>query len=266
MLLDTKTVHALLKQYDCQTPFHLHFHDSLDSTNNWIKTLPITNDIPVCCAEKQTQGRGRFGRVWHSPEAENIYCSLRWPFEKEMQQLSGLGLVIAFSLMKTLKQLGYGKNMGIKWPNDILWNGQKLAGILIELLITPSKTIQAIIGIGLNVNSDTKNNPLTDREWISLWAIHGQKMDRNQILAVLLSELSKQIPRFIEQRLTPFLPEIAQWDLLKGKSITVFQNTHYFQGKACGIASDGTLMLEDETGNIHAIASGDASLKMPDNL
>jgi len=156
MMLNTDTVYTLLQQNNSQTPYKLHFYDSLDSTNTTIKSLPAEDNILVCCAETQTKGRGRFGRTWHSPVGENIYCSVKWPFSKPVLHLSGLSLVIALAVMATLQKLGFHQDIGIKWPNDILWQGKKLAGILIETQGT--RELQVIIGIGMNISLKMPDN------------------------------------------------------------------------------------------------------------
>jgi BirA family biotin operon repressor/biotin-[acetyl-CoA-carboxylase] ligase len=264
MLLDTNTVYALLQDHQCATPYSLHFYDSLDSTNTFIKSLPDTHTITVCCAETQTQGRGRFGRTWHSPKAENVYCSVRWPFSGSLQQLSSLGLVIALAVVETLHALGFHQDIGIKWPNDIVWQGKKLAGILIEMQGTSA--IQAIIGIGININTDTANTPLPDKEWTSLYCMGGEKIDRNKVLAMLLMQLEKHITSFTKAGLKPFLSTFARYDVLKGKNIHIMHNTRHFQGIASGIQDNGALIVKDSSGKIHHFSSGEASLKMPGNL
>lgn len=264
MMLNTDTVYTLLQQNNSQTPYKLHFYDSLDSTNTKIKSLPAEDNILVCCAETQTSGRGRFGRTWHSPVGENIYCSVKWPFSKPVSHLSGLSLVIALAVIATLQELGFHQDIGIKWPNDILWQGKKLAGILIET--QGVKDLQVIIGIGMNINTDTEKNSLSDKEWTSLFSMSGEKIDRNIVLAFLLGQLEKYIPVFIEQGLQPFLADFAQFDWLCGKSVHLLHNNKSLQGTALGLHNNGALLLKDAQGHIHQIASGEASLKIPDNL
>lgn len=263
-MLNTDTVYKLLQQHNSQIPYKLHFYDSLDSTNTKIKSLPADDNILVCSAETQTQGRGRFGRTWHSPVGENIYCSVKWPFLKPVLQLSGLSLVVALAVMETLQELGFHQDIGIKWPNDILWQGKKLVGILIETQGT--KNLQVIIGIGMNINTDTEKNRLSDKEWTSLFSMSGEKIDRNIVLAMLLSQLEKYIPAFIQKGLQPFLTYFAQFDWLRGKPIQLLHNNKPLQGTALGIHNNGALLVQDAQGHIHQIASGEASLKMPDNL
>src|SRR5690606_12851590 len=108
--------------------------DILDSTNRFLKDLPTKKILSICCTEMQTSGQGRFGRKWHSPYAENIYCSSLWTLPCSLSQLSGLSLIISLSLVHMLSENHIHDNIAIKWPNDILWKGKKLAGILIEVV------------------------------------------------------------------------------------------------------------------------------------
>jgi BirA family biotin operon repressor/biotin-[acetyl-CoA-carboxylase] ligase len=85
ILLDEQRMAEHLVVHNLATPFNLHLFTSIDSTNRFLKDLPVSNRLDVCCAEIQTQGRGRFGRQWHSPFGENIYCSSRWDLNYDHQ-------------------------------------------------------------------------------------------------------------------------------------------------------------------------------------
>ncbi|MCW8400894.1 biotin--[acetyl-CoA-carboxylase] ligase, partial [Legionella sp. PATHC038] len=160
------------------SPFELHLLTTLDSTNRYLKDLPLSNSVDICCAEIQTQGRGRFGRHWHSPFGENIYCSSRWNLNYDLAKLSGLSLVTSLAIVATLNELDLSSNIKIKWPNDILWDNKKLCGSLIEILAESNGNVQVIIGVGLNVNTDTQNNPLPDKPWCSLYEMTQKHFDR----------------------------------------------------------------------------------------
>jgi BirA family biotin operon repressor/biotin-[acetyl-CoA-carboxylase] ligase len=105
-------------------PVILHVLDTVDSTNRFLKDQPSVNGIQLCCAESQTAGRGRFGRVWHSPYGENLYFSVRFQIKGELSQWSGLSLVVSLAVIASLKMLGVDAPLSVKWPNDILWKGK----------------------------------------------------------------------------------------------------------------------------------------------
>jgi len=217
--------------------------------------------IHICCSEEQTQGRGRFGRHWYSPFGENIYCSSRWNLNCDLNKLSGLSLVVSLSIIASLKELQPDEEIKVKWPNDILWQDKKLCGTLIEIIAESNSTAQVIIGMGLNVNSDTQHNPLPDKPWCSLYEMTKKHFNRNLIVAVLLKNLTHYLDQFLTHGLGEFLKEWGQSDYLSGKRITVNQASHTLTGVACGINDEGLLIVEDEHGIRHELSSGDTTLK-----
>lgn len=230
-------------------PIHIHVLESVDSTNRFLKDLPASNAIEVCCAETQTSGRGRFGRSWDSPFGQNIYCSIRWHFDCDLSQLSGLSLVVSMAILSILQPID--NDIRIKWPNDLLWHGKKLCGCLIESM----GCSDVVIGIGLNVNAKNLH-------WGSLHEITGQHFDRNTLISQLLIQLDKHLKQFIMQGLTSFISTWQQVDYLYGQWVVVSQPAGHLSGRAMGIDALGQLRLTDEAGVMHYLASGDTSLKV----
>ena len=237
-------------------PVQVHVLGTVDSTNRFLKDLPANNMIQVCCAETQTQGRGRFGHTWHSPLGENIYCSIRWPFDCDLSRLSGLGLIVSMAVLAILSEID--GNIRIKWPNDLLWHEKKLCGNLVEVVGRSS----VVIGIGLNVNSNTQLQPLFDKPWCSLYEITGKNFDRNTLIAQLIIKLETHLTQFIKHGFASFIPAWQQADYLCGKFITVSQATGHLSGKAHGVNDLGQLILIDKTGVTHYLSSGDTSLNL----
>lgn len=229
-----------------QNPYDLHVFSTIDSTNRYLKSRNSSPRIAICCAEKQSQGRGRFGRYWHSPCAENIYCSSRWPMLR--RDLSGLSLVVSLALLRVLEDFGI-PDLQIKWPNDILWKDKKLSGILIEILEG-----EMIIGIGINVNSDTLNHPLPDKVWCSLFEITGKYFDRNRIIALMLMKLETYLQRFWQKGFPDFMTQWQRYDYLSGKNIRISESS----GLCLGVHHTGAMILEDPQKNLHYIDSGEA--------
>ncbi|KTD10879.1 biotin-[acetylCoA carboxylase] holoenzyme synthetase and biotin operon repressor [Legionella gratiana] len=260
ILLDKQQISEYFLLEKLVTPFNLHLFTSIDSTNRYLKDLPISNMVDICCAEIQTHGRGRFGRQWYSPFGENIYCSSRWNLNYDLTKLSGLSLVTSLAVLATLNELELSSNIKIKWPNDILWNDKKLCGSLIEIITESNSTIQVIIGIGLNVNTDTQKYSLPDKPWCSLYEITQQHFDRNFLLAKLITHLERYLIQFVDNDLSHFMHEWNKADYLFGKRIKVMQTLNTFTGIACGINPLGQLILQDESGQKHFLSSGDTSL------
>lgn len=256
--------HSIAKELlakELSLSFNLHVLTSIDSTNSFLKKIRTSNQLEVCCAEMQTEGRGRFGRHWHSPFGENIYCSSRWHFNCELTNLSGLSLITSLAIVSTLKQFNLPSEIKVKWPNDIYWTDKKLCGNLVEILEHSNGTVQVIIGIGLNVNADTLHNPLPDKPWCSLYEMSNRYFDRNLLIANLIINLELYFNKFFNNGLHIFMDEWNHVDYLAGKNIQVTRATDILIGRACGINHLGQLILEDEAGINHLLSSGEASLQ-----
>lgn len=241
----------------------LHFHvlDDIDSTNRYLKEGAKRPEIQVCCAEKQSQGRGRFNRPWVSPFGENIYLSCRWQLKLPSESISVLSLVLALALLDGLElSLGHTSDVRIKWPNDLLWNDKKLSGILIEIVSEMNGVFDVVIGIGLNVNTDSKINPLTEKASCSLFDITGTLFDRNAIIAHILISLEKSIQLLQNSGFQAFESRWQSKDYLEGKFINVTQMGKRIEGLASGVNYLGQLRLVDESGVTHYLSSGDTSL------
>ncbi len=255
-LLNEERIQKELSLKHFINPIKLHLLASIDSTNRQLKEIASSGLIDVCCAETQTAGRGRFGRHWHSPFGENIYCSSRWHFFCDLPQLAGLSLVVSLAILATLNDLGIKDFIQIKWPNDILWHDKKLCGNLIEVITESNHRVDVVIGIGLNVNSP----PSKDKPWCSLLDITGKHIDRNVIIANLIAQLSQHLQTFIEQGFEKFMTDWRLNDYLYGKSITISHPTGTLNGIAQGVNEGGQLILLDKMGETHTLSSGDSSL------
>lgn len=258
ILLNQSAIHNHLSTLFFPHPITIHQRQSIDSTNQFLKDLPKSHNIELCCTETQTNGRGRLGRPWYSPLAENIYCSIRLPATYSLSRLTGLSLVVSMAVIASLNQLGIHDTIQIKWPNDLLWNDQKLCGNLIE--ITTDQCI--VIGIGLNVNSITQNHPLPDKPWCSLYDITQQTWDRNLLIATLLSQLDRHIQQLITQGMPSFLPTWHKLDYLLGRNISVSHHSQTLHGLALGIDMTGQLLLKDTSDVTHHLSSGDTTLQL----
>ena len=260
--LNESIIRQHLSTLNFNEPIHFHLMESIDSTNQFLKDLTQSNTIDLCCAETQTQGRGRFGRSWHSPFGENIYCSIRWRFDCELSHLSGLGLVISMAIIATLKDVGIEDDIRVKWPNDLLWEGRKLCGSLIEVMNREGAALSVVIGVGLNVNSITQDHPLENKSWCSLYDITGKKWDRNLLIAHLFAQLDQHLQQFIGCGLKSFLPTWQKVDYLYNHNITVSHRLEHLSGRANGIDEKGQLILMDTLGVTHYLSSGDTSLQL----
>ncbi|ASQ46399.1 biotin--[acetyl-CoA-carboxylase] ligase [Legionella clemsonensis] len=260
LLLNAQTILEQLNSRGFKKSINFHLFSTVNSTNQFLKNLPSSSQLEICCAEMQTQGRGRFGRHWISPFGENIYCSSRWEVNCDLSQLSGLSLIVGLAILMSLKDSGIHEEVLLKWPNDLLWQDKKLCGILIEIIAETHGNSQVIIGIGLNVNTATQMHPLPEKPWCSLFEITRQHYDRNTLLANLLFQLQRYVEKFLKLGFPGFIDEWRKVDYLYGKLITVMQPTGVLQGIADGVSEFGQLNLIDKRGKRYSLSSGDTSL------
>src|SRR5690554_891663 len=158
--------------------------DSVDSTNAQLMrqlTAPAGDRVmQVCLAEQQTSGRGRRGRDWVSPYAQNVYLSVAVPFSDGAQKLEGLSLLVGLVLVEALEACGF-QGCGLKWPNDILLEGRKLAGILVEITGDLTADCVAVIGVGINVLMKDPESAIA-QAWTSLLLSRQvAQLDRNRL-------------------------------------------------------------------------------------
>jgi BirA family biotin operon repressor/biotin-[acetyl-CoA-carboxylase] ligase len=267
MRLNEQLIRQFLQQEAFLEPLHWHIFDTIDSTNQYLKDLAPNTAIEICCAETQSAGRGRFQRAWFSPTNENIYCSLRWCFSPKFSDLSALSLVIGLAVFTMLKHLELAEDLAIKWPNDLLWRGKKLCGILLETVPIDTQNIAVVIGIGLNVNSNSQDQRATapDRPWCSLYDMTQKVWDRNWLIAHLLVHIHQYITIFKNQGFSPFLQLWETADYLYGKTITVLVGNQSIQGVAQGISLQGELQVLDANQRRWSIAAGEATLANSDS-
>jgi BirA family biotin operon repressor/biotin-[acetyl-CoA-carboxylase] ligase len=236
-------------------------HSTLDSTNaellRQINSPTATYHRPkLCLAETQTGGRGRRGRSWYSPPGANLYSSLLWGFQQPPAQLLGLSALTAIAVAQALRELG-AVGIGLKWPNDLLWQDRKLAGILLESSSTDKMTF-VVAGIGLNV-AMPPDNPI-DQAWTDLHQVLGRFISRNTLVAALLNQL---VPLYqqVQQGHWPDLALLwSEYDVCANQAVQLHTTQQTLQGLAQGIDANGALLLSRD-GGLQTFTSGEVSLR-----
>ena len=248
---------------------------SLSRSGVWVEVVPETGSTnadllaraaqlsePVLLvAEHQSAGRGRAGRSWLSSSENSLTFSLAWKFEGGLQGLTGLPLAIGVALGDALGQLGV--QIQLKWPNDVLKDGDKLAGILIETQSASSDSgggTWAVIGIGLNlVMPDEVEAQLGRSAAGAPWLA---RMDRDRLIAALLDALADALRLFASQGFAAFS---ARWNLRhawQGRAVVILDNGKVLQeGLAAGVDDAGRLLLDTAEGRTSVLA-GDVSLRL----
>lgn len=253
ILLNKKTILENASDKD----FEIDIFESVNSTNEYLKQYygsPLTR---ICLTECQTNGKGRLKRSWHSPFGQNIYLSLLYRFQQDVSEMAGLSLVISLAIISALESLKLPKSAYVKWPNDIVYEGKKLAGTLIEIQAEANGFCSAIIGIGLNVNMISAN---IDQPWTSLRQISGEYIDRNLLCATLLDNIFKYLQKFLTHGFKHFIPQWRGVDYLYDKTINLQTTNAKVRGIAKGINEQGQLVLELSNGQIGAFSYGDTAV------
>jgi BirA family biotin operon repressor/biotin-[acetyl-CoA-carboxylase] ligase len=239
-----------------------------DSTNAAVMRLPgESQHAHAVLAESQTGGRGRRQRTWHSPAGGNIYLSLGWWFRNSKWPLSTLPLVVGIAVCRALARAGL-QGHGIKWPNDILADDKKLAGILVELQSAGSGPALAVIGIGLNVRmpnpGKSESTSVIDRPWTDLVSqsdIGDAGIDRNRVCSLLLEELLPALEHFETCGFDGFREDWQKLDLLEGRKIALEHNGQALTGVARGVDGGGGLILETKKAGTRIFHSGEVSIQ-----
>ncbi len=241
--------------------FALEVLDSTASTNTLLMARAAGAATgSVIAAEWQTHGRGRRGRPWHSLPGAALTFSLLWRFQQGAGLLSGLSLAVGVAVARALTTLGVD-GAGLKWPNDVLWCGRKLAGILIEMqgdMLGPSA---AVIGIGLNCRLPGALRDRIDQPAADLASACDGAPDRNRVLALLLIELARVLDEFGRSGFAPLRDEWQRCHVYQGKAVSItLPDGSAVSGTAEGVADDGTFLITTSSGQ-RRFHSGDVSVR-----
>lgn len=210
----------------------------------------------VCLAETQTAGRGRRGDPWQSPAAGNLYLSLFWPHCAEKPR-HGLSIAVGISLINTLKEAGINQ-LQLKWPNDVLFNRQKLAGILVESRFNTKQ--YTVVGIGLNFKLPPSTQTLIQQPSTSLEMLCDTVPCRNWLAGKIIQNMIETIKLFEHRGLSDFLPLWPHYDALHDQAITLIDGDSRTTAIACGINDQGELRYMRDN-QIHLLSNSRISIR-----
>lgn len=260
-LLAVPAIQAALPREASRHLGTLELHWEIDSTSSDIQrraaSLP---DLSMILAESQSAGRGRRGRSWLSPPGLNIYLSCLKRFDAGFASLSGLSLAVGVIVMRALAALGID-GAGLKWPNDVLSDGGKLAGILVELSGEYQGPCAAIVGVGLNVRLTPALREQAGQPVSDLVSLAGRVApDRNHVAAALIGALVQGLRQFEREGFAAFVDEYTSHDLLRGQPLRLHGALGELEGTGAGVDARGALLLQTREG-VRAIDSADVSVR-----
>lgn len=242
-------------------PVTIRVVDQTGSTNaDLLAGLRDMTAPTLLIARTQTAGRGRAGRTWLSAPGKSLTFSLAWKFNLPVHALMGLPLAVGVAIADALAM--FNVNARLKWPNDVLHEGKKLAGILIESASAgqvPHDASWAVIGIGINmaVNeamSAEIGRPVASIPWLA-------ELDQDMLMATILSSLAETLVQFEHEGLGAFTQRWNALHAYAGHAVTIVDNGKLLHdGVAVGVDETGRFLLDTASGRV-AVMAGDVSLR-----
>ncbi len=258
--LDRNRMLALLGA-DAELISGLQVLEEVDSTSLELLRMPGTTARGlVCIAESQSGGRGRRGRNWVATPYANLMLSLAWCFEEGLSAVAGLSLAAGVATARALRAFGI-EDIGLKWPNDLLWSERKLGGLLVDLRGEASGPCLVVAGIGINVCIAERDGRGIDQPWIDLATILGGTLDRNRLAALLIRHLVQMLHSFERDGLGPFREEWITYHRFQGRRVRLTGAGSASEGVVQGVDQNGALLVRDDAGNLSAFHSGEISLR-----
>ena len=224
---------------------------------------PPADRIDVLIAESQTGGRGRRGRAWLAPFGSSLLMSLGVVYPEGRSDLSGVTLAVGVALARALDRAGV-RGLSLKWPNDVEFAGEKLAGVLCELKVEAGGAAQVVVGVGLNVSLGEPALAALSalgRRAADLTRIVASPPPRALLAALLIEEIVAALSEFGRSGLASFLAQWRSLDALAGREVTVEVAGTTRNGVARGLAPDGALLV-DYAGTLERVDAGEVTLRL----
>jgi BirA family biotin operon repressor/biotin-[acetyl-CoA-carboxylase] ligase len=252
--LDAKKVQSHLAELatarGLPLPGPLEVVDQIESTSSELMRRAQRRDVHrvALAAEWQSAGRGRRGRVWTAIAGGSLTFSLGWKFEQGAGFLAGLSLAVGVAVVRALEAAGF-KDVALKWPNDLIHRHLKVGGILIELNGDALGPTTTVIGVGLNVRippAARKDIPVPVTDLASIAGRRAPPIDRNRLLAALLTELAAALHLYESEGFAPFAAEWQHRHAYQGKPVRLLlPDGATVTGKVAGVDASGALVLAD---------------------
>lgn len=242
----------------------VHYFPVIGSTNSYAKELAKGGapEGSLVITEKQTRGKGRMGRQWHSPSGVNLLFSVLFRPSFSVDRVFFLTMLTTVSLVDAIREVT-GLRALIKWPNDIYCNGKKMAGILTEFSADSTDIAYVVVGTGLNVNWDIQSRPELEHIATSLMKEAGYPVSRITLLSHILDNLERNYKRLLRGEDDPIRDRWKRNSMVIGKDVLVDPKGEGKRAKATGIDRNGALLIEEENGTTSSVICGDVQVLFP---
>jgi BirA family biotin operon repressor/biotin-[acetyl-CoA-carboxylase] ligase len=243
--------------------YTINILDSVDSTNTALMAAALNGatDGTLFCSEHQQAGKGRRGRQWHSVPGGSLTFSVLWRFDNGLQSLAGLSLAVGLAIARAVNR--HSRHPArLKWPNDVLVDYRKLAGILVEVQGDMNGAAFAVVGIGLNVRLNEAQRDAVDQAVVDL-AEMGVTVGRNRLLADCLQELHAVLTLFRQHGFAALREDWLALDAYAGKAVALaLPDARSVQGVASGVDETGAFLLRDAASTLVPYSGGEISLRL----
>ena len=257
-LLDPGTIVAAVPRL---VPGAVHVCFAVDSTNSFLAgRLRSGAAAPeLCAAEVQTAGRGRHGRRWVSGLGESLVLSVSWCSAARSDGLSSLSLAIGVAITEALAVGGFDRVM-LKWPNDLVVEDRKLAGILVEASRSRTGSVACVIGVGFNLDLSPVESDRIDQPWTDFARAFGRVPGRSPLASLAANAILDACELYRDRGLTPFEAGWDEHDALRDRAVRVLSGGRPIEGLARGIDGDGALLVEHDGGVVRC-GSGEVRVR-----
>ena len=257
--LSVSAIESIFQTSGCN--IDVHVLETVDSTNTWLLEGELPAPITLCAAEHQTLGRGRRGKTWHSPDS-GVTFSMRFNRHESVEQFNGLSLLAGAVLCDSLRAVGIA-DAKIKWPNDVLVNNAKLAGILIESRsVVPKPGTCIVVGMGINYKRGDEAQ-LIDQASTDLFALCGENglPDRSMLIAEIAVRLAEVVTADVPAAVRGLAASWNNYDALAEAEVCAsVAGGESVIGLAHGIDSSGGFRIQTEDG-VRVFTSADISVR-----
>ena len=238
--------------------------DEVDSTNDeCARQLAAGRSAPFAVfAQRQTKGRGRFGRAWHSEANGNLYASFAFRPRIAPERMQTFTLWMGVTICELVSKF-VPVAPGIKWPNDIEFGGKKAGGMLTEARVDADQIRDLVFGLGLNVNSSASQWPAElGRRAVSLAELAQAPIDLNRVTAALIGRVLLAYERFADGDHVDLFAELwNKYDVLRGREVTLAEGSRKRRGRVLGVDDVGSLLLRDDHGHTRGFRAGEVTVE-----
>jgi len=265
-LLDARALRAALPRDAAPRVAAIDVLVETDSTNRMLleRAPPAPGMLDVCIAEYQHAGRGRRGRAWRAPLGACLCLSAAWRFDKTPAELPALALAAGVAVRRAVARAAE-VDVDLKWPNDLVFDGRKLGGILLEVGASAIGGCHVVAGVGLNV-AVPEHLLASVCDWprgaVDLTAACGERTpSRTALAAALIAELARLFAAYATRGFAPYRAEWEAADCLRGRDVAVHEASGTLAGAALGVDADGALLLATARGERRRVLAGDVSVR-----